>query len=341
MIVAGVGARTPLGLTSTQTGFLGRAGMVSLQEAPLPDGAGQAFTMGLVSVVPRELRGTARLEALTGPALEELFSELGQRLSGSRLRLHLLADEPLGAFSVDVASLEFALRQQASALHGSNVAVEVHATGTGGGAAILATIQERLQQGVCDAVLFGGAHTDVDPCRIEALTASDRIFSPDNRDGLVPGEGAAFVLLTLPATARALGLPVRAVIQAFSPGFETARPDNDHPAFEAKGLTVAVRRAMTSANAQSGWLMNDLNTELFRLYEYQAVLARSQDLLCPPQVMEAPAQRLGDQGAASLPLHLVLAAEAWRRGYAPCPRLLTTTGSDSGARTAVVVAQPT
>ncbi len=341
MIIAGVGARTPLGLTSTQTGFLGRAGMVSLQEAPLPDGEGRPFTMGLVSVVPRELRGTERVEALTGPALEELFSELGQRLAGARLRLHLLADEPMGAFSVDTASLELALRRQARALHGTDAAVEIHAAGTGGGAAVLTTIQQRLEQGACDAVLFGGAHTDADPSRIEALTASDRIFSPDNRDGIIPGEGAAFVLLTLPATARALGLPVRAVIQAFSAGFEAARPDNDHPAFEAKGLTLAVRRALNEANAQAGWLMSDLSSELFRLHEYQAVSARSQDLLCAPQVMEAPAQRIGDQGAASLPLHLALAVEAWRRGYAPFPRLLTTTGSDSGARTAVVVAQPT
>lgn len=343
MIIGAAGARTPLGLTAAQTGFLARAGMISLREAPLPDGNGEAFTMGVVSVVPAALQGVERLTAITAPALADLFDDLEGRLSGARVRLHFMTDEPSGAFSSNelTSALESSLRQQARTLHGSDVPVEVHTTGAGGGGAVLATIQQQLDHGVCEAVLLGGAHTDCDPLRLEALSNADRIYSPDNRDGIIPGEGAAFVLLLRPDTARALRLSAHATILAFASGFETARPDNDHSAFEAKGLTVAVRQALSTTKGPVGWLMNDLSCELFRIHEYQALLARSQDLMCAPQVMEAPAQRFGDQGAATLPLHLALAVEAWRRGYAPFPRLLSTTGSDSGARTAVVVARPT
>lgn len=351
MIIGAVSAHTPVGLTAVQTGFLARAGAVGLRESPLPDPEGKKFSMGVVPVVPPGLQGTQRMEAMALRALTDLFAELPSHIGGLRLRMHLMVDEfyasrsayaPAGTLdeseTQSTGSLERALRNQVRALLGADPKLDVHPVGGGGGATVLSSIAEQLEHGICDAVLFGGVHTDCEPSRIASLWQSGRIYSSDNRDGLMPGEGAAFALLLRPDTARSQRLPAWAVVRSFAAGFESARIDNDDSAFEARGLCLAVRQALQGLQRSSvGWLMNDLSFEALRAYELQVLLARFQNLLGPPQVMGAPAQSLGYQGGAMLPLHLALAAEAWRRGYAPSPVLLSTTGSDTGARSAVVV----
>jgi len=101
-----------------------------------------------------------------------------------------------------------------------------------------------------------------------------------------------------------------------------------------------VRHAHQSARlngATIGWLMTDLSQETFRLHEFQSVMARTQQLFGPPQAWQQPTQAFGNTGAATMPLHVVLAAQAWRHGYAPSDLLLSIAGSDSGARSALVL----
>jgi len=90
-----------------------------------------------------------------------------------------------------------------------------------------------------------------------------------------------------------------------------------------------------------GWMLTDLTFEMWRVYEWQAMLVRTQHVWGEPQRMDAPAQRLGHLGAAAMPLHMVLASEAWRRGYAPHPLAFSLAGSDSGERAALLMSEVT
>src|SRR6185503_5525085 len=170
------------------------------------------------------------------------------------------------------------------------------------------------------AVLLGGVHTDYDPRWIARLEAAGRLFSNDNLDALIPGEAAAFVLLTRDEVARRAGLPVLARLRDIGAGVERATPDNDESALDAQGLTAAVRAASDDAQKDGlrmGWSITDHMFESRRISAWQTMMTRTHAMWSEPHVMESPAQRIGHLGAAAMPLAMALAVEAWRRGYAP------------------------
>ncbi|MGK3992005.1 beta-ketoacyl synthase N-terminal-like domain-containing protein [Sorangium sp. So ce1024] len=192
-----------------------------------------------------------------------------------------------------------------------------------------------------DAVVLGGVHTDYDPRAVAALEESGRLFSPDNLDARIPGEGAACVVLMRDADAGRTGLRALARVLGVGTGRERAGPHDDVPAYEALGLTSAVHQAaepLARAGQTAGWVLTDLTGEVRRLREWQAAFVRMQDALGPPYIIESPAQRIGYLGAAAMPLFVAMAATAWEHGYAPSPVAIATAGSDGGERAAVVLA---
>ena len=157
----------------------------------------------------------------------------------------------------------------------------------------------------------------------------------------VPLDGA-FVLLVREDAARAAKLPALARVVGVGTGVDRATPDNDEPAFDARGLTAAVRAAgadLTADQLKVGWSWNDLTFEMRRTYEWQAMVTRTGGLWGEPYATEWPAQRLGHLGAAALPLHMELAVEGWRRGWAPSSIAMSLVGSDGGDRGAVALVQ--
>ena len=157
----------------------------------------------------------------------------------------------------------------------------------------------------------------------------------------LPLAGMTAVRVSFERNARRLQLPELARIHGIGSAFEKANPDNDESAFEAAGLTVALRRALEllgdeKSDEKVGWMLSDLTFEMREVYEWQAVAARHQRYFGDPQHADFPAHRLGHMGAAALPLCLTLAAEAWRAGFAPHERAVVTVGSDTGERAAVL-----
>ena len=196
--------------------------------------------------------------------------------------------------------------------------------------------------GASMAALLGGVHTDYDPARIEALARAGRLFRPGRLDALIPGEGAAFALLMRPDAARRHRIAASARVHAAHTGISRARPDNDEPAFEASALTGCVKKAgaeLREGGQKAGWILTDATFEAHRTSELHTVILRSQGALCSPQQIDAPSHRMGDLGAAAMPLHIVLASEAFRRGWAPHPIALALAGSDAGERAAMLLSK--
>jgi 3-oxoacyl-[acyl-carrier-protein] synthase-1 len=209
------------------------------------------------------------------------------------------------------------------------------------GASVPAAIRA-LEERRIEAAVIGGVHSDYSPRAIAALEASGRLFSRENLDARIPGEAAAFVVLMGAAEAHRHGLAPLARILGVGAGREQARPDNDHPAYEAFGLTAAVRQAtasMAKSGQAAGWILTDLTGEMRRLYEWQSVFIRAHKVLGRPYLIDSPAQRIGYLGAAAMPLFMAMAATAWRHGYAPAPLTLCTAGNDGGDRAALVLGQ--
>ena len=91
----------------------------------------------------------------------------------------------------------------------------------------------------------------------------------------------------------------------------------------------------------AGWALTDLTFEMHRVHEWQSMLIRTNKVWSDPYVVDSPAQRIGNLGAVSMPLGMVLAAVGWRHGSAPDPVAMVYAGSEGGARGAICLCAPT
>jgi 3-oxoacyl-[acyl-carrier-protein] synthase-1 len=344
-VVVGVGARTSLGLTARHTAFLLRAGMAGFHEAPLLDANDEPIAIGSVPTLDPVSVGADRVRSLAEAALADVMESLSGPASSLRVKIVLGLAQSLGVRT----GKEPALAEQIGwALHArldkrvAEVAVETLPKGEAAAGMKLGECCELLAKREVDVVLLGGAHSDYDPVIIRPLSEKGLLFGSENINGVLPGESAAFVALATPSLAHLHELPVHARLLAVGTGFEKARPDNDESAFEALGLTLAVRAAaapLEAEKARAGWLLSDMTAEAHRVQEWSAMFVRTQRFWCEPQWIDTPAHKLGRLGASALPLHVALAATAWRHGFAPHPFAMSMVGSDAGERVATLWSQ--
>jgi len=341
-VVSSVGARTPVGLDARATAFLHRASNIVMQASPILDRDEQPATMAVLPTLDPRATGTDRAAELGVAALREALAPLIGVARNERVKLLCCLDEHLDQRRPEAFELSSRLSREADKL-GAELDV---ATTTRGAAALghaLGKLLDELESGAITLAVVGGVHTDYDPARVQSLSEAGRLFTPDALDALIPGEAAAFAVLARGTTARRLGLPALVEIHETATGLSRARPDNDESAFEASALTAVVRKVtepLVASGLRCGWMLTDLSFETMRLYEFQAMTTRTQAIWCEPQYCDAPAQRLGYLGAAAMPLHLVLAAEAWRGGFAPHDVAMSIAGSDSGDRAAILITAP-
>lgn len=346
-VVVAVGARTSVGLSAVETGFAYRAAAVGMREAPLvEEEGGDGVTMCFLPTIDPLKVGAERAVDLALPALDEAMRAAGPALGQMRVRLLLAMDEHLGVAGPDgrmPASDVGARLIQRAGMVCPQAQIETAMRGPAGPGYALPAVLDALARGSIEAAIVGGIHTDYDPARVRVLAETGRLFKPDNLDSIIPGELAAFFVILRPDVARMYKLPVYANLFGTGTAYDKARPDNDEPAFEAIGLTVAVRKAaapLVESKLQAGWLLTDLTFERHRLFEHQSMVVRTQSIWCEPQHWDPPALRIGALGAAAMPLHVVLAAEAWRRGWAPHPIAISCAGSDAGERAALLMTKP-
>ena len=346
-VVVAVGARTSVGLTARHTAFLLRCGVAGFHETPLLDTHDEPVTLGSVPTLDPLLVGADRVLLLAQAALDEALDVLGERLVGLRVRIVLGLDAILGRkvglTPAPADLLAAAIREHTLKRGPAAVLVEGVPRGEAAPGLRLAAACEELARGEADLVLLGGAHSDYDPEIIQGLSSLGRLFGTGNMHGVIPGESAAFVVLTTPGFARKHQLAPRAWLHAVGTGFEKAAPDNDEPAAEARGITLAVETAAAGLQAdelRAGWMLTDVTAEMHRQMEWQSVFIRAQRFLCPPQWVDSHAHKLGRMGAAALPLHVAISSTAWRHGFAPHPLALSTVGSDSGERVATLWSDP-
>ncbi|MGZ5969405.1 MAG: beta-ketoacyl synthase N-terminal-like domain-containing protein [Polyangiales bacterium] len=343
--IIGHGAFTPLGLTSLQTAFLLRTGMPGFTPSGLADTLGDPITFGLLQTLDPRLLGVERAIEIVNPALSEACVPLRPHADSLRLGIVLAVDEWLAVpltrgEQPPVTELVRAVEARAREMF-PRAKVTPCTRGAAGPAFMVPDAIAALTRGEIDVLLFGGVHTDYDPGRLRVLEARGRLFTTSNLDAMIPGEASAFVALARADVARRAGCEVYARIEGFGGGMESATPDNDHSAFEAKGLTTALRALEKPLEGRTaGWMLGDLTFEMWRLNEWQAAITRSRKIWGDPYHADLPAQRMGNLGAAALPVLAAVATEGFRRGHAPSPIAIGFAGSDSGERASMIVASP-
>jgi 3-oxoacyl-[acyl-carrier-protein] synthase-1 len=342
VLVAGLGACTPLGHGLWDSAAAARTGMAAFVEHPFlvdrrdePIVVSPAPYLGDDLGVERrilELARQAALEAVLGLASED----------GRVLSVPVLVGLPEARPGLPADTLERIATRLREALAEACGVTELEAVPHGHAAGLIALEAgwQRIRSGRADLVLVGGVDSYIDPDALEWLEACEQLRSAvDNAWGFVPGEAAGFCLLASPRAARRYGIAGGDEILAVATAREVNRIKTPTVCI-GEGLTNAFRRvfaAFADEDARVDQAISDLNGEPYRADEFGFALLRISERFAAPGAFSTPADCWGDVGAASGPLHLALAVAAAKKGYADGPLTLLSASSEGGERAAALV----
>lgn len=187
-----------------------------------------------------------------------LGSGIGGAASWEKQHHVLLDDGPLNVSSLLIPMLAVNMSAGYVAMeHGARGPNFVTATACASGTTAVGTARELLRRGVCDVVITGGTEACLIPSivagfsqmgalsrgRTDPSTAS-RPFDVD-RDGFVPAEGAAVLVLERAADARARGAHVYAHVSGYGASADAYHATAPDP--EGAGAELALRAALDDA----------------------------------------------------------------------------------------------
>ncbi len=163
----------------------------------------------------------------------------------------------------------------------------------------------------------------------------DRLLTSQNSNGFIPGE--AGVALVLESPGRVSG--ERLCCHGLGFGVESAHVASDLP-LRGDGLTMAIKDSLRDAGCQMGDLdfrITDLSGEQY--YFKEASLALSRTLRTRKEQFDIwhPADCIGEVGAASGAVMLVVLKAACEKGYTQGTRILAHLGNDDGKRASWVL----
>ncbi len=210
-----------------------------------------------------------------------------------------------------------------------------------------------LAQGTWDAVIFGGVDSLVDAVSCTELALAERIMSVGSPDGLVPGEGATYLVLQRPAkdqpkaNGRAKGI-IRSAVQAPEP--QSGKADSKKMSGQAAAIELALAQAELSAQDLGGVIL-PLGAETTGALEWYQVTQKIWPPKKPdsPEASEPPAGAdnapeemllhiaLGELGAAAFALSTALACARFEFEHPAIRNILVCEAADQPLRGALVL----
>jgi 3-oxoacyl-[acyl-carrier-protein] synthase-1 len=278
-------------------------------------------------------RGLAKLAHMAAMAAEESLADV-PKSEWSRVPLLLCVAESERPGRMD--GLDDRLFAEIQQLLGTRFAAGSAIVPHGRAAAAMALSQARtlVQNRKADHVLIVAADSLLSWPTLSHYERQDRLLTPRNSNGFMPGEGAGAILIGEQQLAvnglTCLGL-------AF--GVESARVDSEVP-LRAHGLAGAVKAALVEAGRHIDDVacrVTDLSGEQY--YFKEATLALSRTLRQRRENLELwhPAESVGETGAASGAICIALAHEAAMKRYLPPGHtVLLHFANDVGDRAALV-----
>lgn len=342
--VVGMGMITSVGLNAQQTASSVRASITRFAETSIYDKRFEPFVMAILpdEVLPplapeleQEAALTsrqARMLRLAAPALKEALKIIR---GDQEIPIYLGAPEQRPARPKPVNDDFF---QQLSIQSGINFNIgesRLFLEGRAAGLIALKEATEGLASGKNQFILVGGVDTYLDLYLLGTLDMEGRILGPGTMDGFIPGEGAAFILLSKSGTMGAGSLSPLALLSPVSTGYEDGHLYSDKPYlgeglasafenfFQTGGVKEPIREVYSSMTGENHWGK-----------EWGVAFLRNSAAFDPGYGMHHPADCFGDTGAASGIIMAELAAIGITRSYRRSPVLITCS-SDFGNRAVV------
>lgn len=310
--IGAAGLACPLGLRRCPAAAAMRAGIRRYVEIDsIGDAAGDPVRASRLALLEEDDR-LARAWWLAHHALTEVRDEwlgLGGALT-EPIPAFVVAPDPSAGPAPSAEQLQQRLLRHAPA--GLSLVLGPTGVVPGGRAGIFEALQRALvllDAGRNSVVLVGGLDCLTSAPVLRALAADNRVLGRANGDGIVPGEGAAFVLL---ASARVMSerqAPARLL------GLGTAR--DPHPFASPRpgrgdGLTRVFRELAARFSGRVDEVLSAQTSEGFWGRELSYAYLRNPGLMPEPMVTTTVGMALGDTGGAAGAIALVLALEALR-----------------------------
>jgi 3-oxoacyl-[acyl-carrier-protein] synthase-1 len=179
--------------------------------------------------------------------------------------------------------------------------------GRAAGLMALELAMNALQADPSGTVVVGGADTFLDLRLLATLDSEQRILGTRVMDGFIPGEGAAFIVLS---GSGSNGPQV--VVNGVASSMDEGHRYGTAPA-KGEGLATAMVQLRQRAGQLSGPIATTFagfNGESFDAKMWGVARLRHNDVFSPTMLIEHPADKYGDAGAATGAILLALAAKS-------------------------------
>ncbi|MBZ4417982.1 beta-ketoacyl synthase N-terminal-like domain-containing protein [Myxococcus sp. RHSTA-1-4] len=298
--VVAVGACTPVGLTAAVTRAERAAGTPGFTRTEVRGEDGESVRAARLRLLEAWLSRTQRMAALGATALEDCLAAVKGRWADSRLPLVLvLPEDGLGAPWEETALRE-ALEAEARPARLEWEEGPWRA-GRAGLFAALAHARRVLREGRAPWVLVGGVDSLGDGLSLRRLVETGRCLSGGRGEGLIPGEGAGFLLLARAEEARRARLEVAGWVLAEAHGQEARHFRQEAPG-RAEALTEVFRQLRWHPGVEGRRVDVVLSCQTGEGYwarEFGQAYLRNAELFPEPLVVREVAEGLGDVGAAA------------------------------------------
>lgn len=345
-VILDMGMITSVGLSAEKTAASVRAGITSFAEASVYNKRFEPFTMAVLpdDVFPplapeleQEEGLTARQIRMLRLASAALKETLKKMPDAQNIPIYLGAPEPLTNSTEPVDEKFFRKLIIQSGINFNIMESKIFRNGRAAGLIALKEGMLRLASEKFNYVLVGGADTYLDLYLLGTLDIEDRIMGPGVMDGFIPGEGAAFLLLSRTPQKGFIHL---ASLSPVSTGFEEGYMYSEKP-YLGEGLAMVFENIFSTGKIPHPVreVYSAMNGENIWGKEWGVSFLRSRGAFDPSHGMHHPADCLGDTGAASGIILTILAAIGIKKGYRQSPALVNCS-SDLGSRAAVAVIAP-
>lgn len=342
-VLISVGARTPLGADAISSSSAVRAGISAQNDHDfMIDKYGDSMVVCSDAFLPANLASVDRMTAIAIPAALEATAGLEPYLQNCVLPAYVALPEERPGFSI--RSSEIFTQQFESALteglqsSRTTASFEFVRSGHAGGFLCLEKAVSALRRGDCSVCMVGGIESYLDPITLEWLDDREQLHSNGTIWGFCPSEGASFCMLCTRGFAESNRLSAMLQVASVGSAVEANRIKSD-TVCTGDGLTAAFREALRplTEHERVAQITCDMNGEIYRADEYAFATLRCPNRFAEDLDVLTPADCLGDIGAASSSLFVVLAAEAAKNGYNSGELTLTWASSESGLRGAALL----
>jgi len=332
--ILGAGMCTPLGLTARATQVEMAAGTVRFFESSVLDRTGEPVRASMLTLLEQHLTRTQRMQQLAVTALQESLKN-AVLMGIERLPLLLALPEPGSGSSFDSKVLLDDLKSAAAPVRLELSESTLFHEGRAGFFHALNEACQLLKSHRASWVLVGGVDSMCDQHSLRHHAQLGRTLGPSTRDGILPGEGAGFFLLSLvPLSARS-----RLPEAAWVVGSALSREPHcflQPKANLATGLADAFRQLRhhpIAGTRRVNHVLSCQTGESFWAQEFNYAYLRNSSLMPEPLTTSLVAENLGDVGAAAGAIQFGRALHHLRKlrtGQAEVPRVLIYGCGDAG-----------